>query len=118
MTSIKFYLDEDINVRLAVALRNKGFDAISTPEAKRLKTQDPQQLDYATQNERVIVTCNISDYAKLHNEYQDLKKKHYGIIVTAQQISIGEMLHRLTNLTYKLSAEDMINRLEYLGNWK
>lgn len=117
MTSIKFYLDEDINVRLAVALHNKGFDTTTTRDAKRLKTSDPEQLHFATLNKKTIVTSNVSDYARLHYQYLKQKRQHYGIIATAQ-IPIGEALRRLMNLASQLSADDMINRLEYLSKWK
>lgn len=117
MTSIKFYLDEDINVRLAVALHNKGFDAAATRDAEKLKASDSEQLAFATLNKRAIITSNVSDYARLHYQYLKQKRWHYGIIVTAQ-IPIGEALRRLMNLASQLSADDMINRLEYLSNWR
>jgi predicted nuclease of predicted toxin-antitoxin system len=115
---IKFYLDEDVDVRLASALRGKGFDAITTRDAEKLTASDSEQLAFATLNKKTIITSNVSDYAKLHSEYQKLKKMHGGIIVTVQQIPVGEILRRLTNLTAKLSADDMINRLEYLSSWR
>lgn len=117
MNPIKFYLDEDVDVRLAVALRRYGFDAITTREAKKLNTSDSEQLEYAIHIESVIVSANVSDYARLHDQYQKQKKRHCGIIVT-KQIPVGEALRRLSNLTSKLSADDMVNRLEYLGTWR
>lgn len=117
MNPIRFYLDEDIDIRLANALLNKGYDAITTRDVERLKASDLEQLAFATLNKRAIVTSNVSDYARLHYQCLTKKENHYGIIVTAQ-IPIGETLRRLTNLASKLSAEDMINRLEYLSNWK
>ncbi len=117
MSSIKFYLDEDVNVRLAEALCNKGFDVITTRDAKKLTASDTEQLAFATLNKSTIITSNVSDYARLHYRCLTRKKMHYGIIVTAQ-IPIGETLRRVTNLASDLSSEDMINRLEYLSNWK
>ena len=117
MNPIRFYLDEDVDVRLANALRSKGLDTTTTRGEEKLKASDSEQLAFTTLNKRAIITSNVSDYARLHYQYLTQKKRHYGIIVTAQ-IPVGETLRRLTNLAYKLSAEDMINRLEYLSNWR
>jgi uncharacterized protein with PIN domain len=56
MASIKYFTDEDVHGRVAVQLRVDGFDTVSTPEAGRLGQSDPDQLEWAAQEGRVLVT--------------------------------------------------------------
>ena len=45
--TIKLYLDEDMDVALATALRQRGFDALTTQEAGNTHRPDEQQLAFA-----------------------------------------------------------------------
>ena len=52
----KVYLDEDVQVRLAQALRLRGHDAVSTHKAGNQGFSDEEQMAYAVREGRVIVT--------------------------------------------------------------
>ena len=65
MASVTLYLDEDVHPRLAMILRERGFDVLTTAEARMLERSDPEQLEFAAQHGRVIFTHNIGDYARL-----------------------------------------------------
>ena len=57
----------------------------------------------------------MGDFARLHREYLSQGTDHYGIIVLPdQRCSIGEKIRRLAGLIGSVTAEDMINRMEYL----
>jgi len=43
------------------------------------------------------MTFNVKDYVLLHNEYVQLEKEHWGIIVS-KQLPIGEILRRILNV--------------------
>ncbi len=43
MASIRFFTDEDVYGSVAPALRQHGYDAVSTPEAGRLAESDDNQ---------------------------------------------------------------------------
>lgn len=113
---IRLYLNEDVHIRLAKALRQRGFDAITTVEAGMLGTPDEEQLALAVSQGRAILTFNRGDYARLHKQYAEHGWEHCGIIVS-EQYPIGELLRRVLNLFMSLSADDMRNRLEYLSQW-
>jgi uncharacterized protein with PIN domain len=113
---IRLYLNEDVHIRLAKALRQRGFDAITTVEAGMLGTPDEEQLALAVSQGRAILTFNRGDYARLHKQYAEHGWGHRGIIVS-EQYPIGELLRRVLNLLMSLSADDMRNRLEYLSQW-
>jgi predicted nuclease of predicted toxin-antitoxin system len=59
---IRLYLDEDVQKRIAPALRLRGFDAISTHELDRQGRSDEEQLLYAAAKGRVIFTYNTADF--------------------------------------------------------
>lgn len=91
-------------------------DPISTPEANRLGQSDPDQLDWAAHNGRVLVTLNVSDFARLHYEWVVQTRDHSGLIVS-QQRPLGDLFRRLLALGHSLGADEMRDRLEYLSNW-
>ena len=62
----------------------------------------------------MLVTFNVSDFAALHTEWLQNDLEHIGIAV-AKRIPIGALVRRLMRLVHDFSAEDMVNKLIYLG---
>ncbi|MEX2317032.1 MAG: DUF5615 family PIN-like protein [Pirellulales bacterium] len=116
MTAIRFFTDEDVYGVIAVALRRAGFDAVSTPEVGRLSRSDESQFIWATEQQRVLVTFNVSHFAGMHSVWLRLGKSHAGVVVSVQR-PIGELLRRLLHLSNDLHADAMLNRLEFLSDW-
>jgi len=114
---LKLYLDEDIQAELAPALRLRHYDVISTRDAGRQEATDRDQLEFAVSERRAILTYNVKDYVPLYIDYLQRSQTHYGIIVSPQ-LSFSAAFHRIMNLLSNLTAEDMMNRLEYLSNWR
>lgn len=114
---IRLYLDEDVDVALAAALRQRGVDALTTQEAGNVGLRDEDQLTFATQAGRVFFTHNRGDFARLHPEVIQKGRVHAGIILS-DQLPLGVLLRRLSNLCFQLTQEEMANRLEFLGTWK
>ena len=106
MTAIRVFTDEDVYGSVAVALCRAGIEALSTPKAGRLSESDESQLDWATQQGRVIVTFNVAHFANLHATWLNNGRHHAGVIVS-QQRSIGEVVRRVCHLASQLSAEMM-----------
>jgi len=116
MSAIRFFTDEDVYGAVAGALRQAGFDSISTPGAGRLRESDESQLLWAAIQGRVFVTFNVGHFAGRHSEWLRHGQHHAGIVVS-QQRSIGDVLRRLLHLANTLEAEAMRDRLEFLSNW-
>ena len=55
---IRLYLDEDVDVALALALRQRGIDVLTTQEAGHLRLPDEDQLAFAAQAGRAFFTHN------------------------------------------------------------
>ncbi|MBI3914327.1 MAG: DUF5615 family PIN-like protein [Chloroflexi bacterium] len=114
---IALYLDSDMSRRIAQALRAEGFDAVSAWDVHNEDMEDEQQLEYATGQQRALVTFNKDDFAKLLKVYSYSGKEHYGIIVS-EQLVIGEVLRRLLRLLDTVSADEMKNSFRNLGEFK
>ena len=114
---IRLLLDEDVQVRLALALRSRDVDAISVQELGRRGLTDEEQLKFATAHGWTFFTYNVGDFARLHNQFIKEGREHRGIIVS-RQLAIREALERICNLANTLTAAEMINRLEFLSSWR
>jgi len=75
---LKLFLDEDIHNGLSHALRQRGFDVVHAQDLERKGKSDSQQLAFAVQEERCLVTFNVRDFVLLHNQYAGQNKEHWG----------------------------------------
>lgn len=110
---IRLYLDEDVHKKVAVALRIKGYDVISVHEVKNWGVSDFQQLEYATSQGRAIFTFNKADFIKLHNEYTEGGKSHFGILLS-KQIPLNECVKRLTMFLFEHTSEEVKNNIYWI----
>jgi hypothetical protein len=79
---------------------------------------DQNQLRHATGDGRVLYSFNIKDFTLLHEGWIAAGRKHSGIVLGFQQrYSIGEQLRGLLLLLNRVSAGEMLSRLEYLSAW-
>jgi hypothetical protein len=117
--SIRLYLDEDsMSHSLAVALRHHNVDVLTPLETALTNVSDEEQLIYATRQGRCIYSFNVQDYCRFHSDFLRVGKSHAGIILAQQQqFSVGEQSRRILKLAGTLSAQDMIDRIEFLGSW-
>jgi hypothetical protein len=111
-----FFTDEDVFSAVAPALRAAGSDAVSTTEANRLGETDESQLEWAATNGRVLVTFNVSDFARLHAEWLASGRHHAGIVVSEQR-PVGDTIRRILRLAAAVDAASFQDRLEYLSSW-
>lgn len=118
MTRIRLYVDEDTQRRALIqAVRARGYDIVTTHEAGRLSMSDADQLSYSAAEGRTILTFNSRDFVRLHRDYLIGGKSHAGIIVSSQ-LETGTLVRCLLRLLQSRSAEDLVNWLEFLSNWR
>lgn len=84
----RLFLDEDIHFGLAQALRNRGHDVVHAQDAERKGRSDREQLAYAAEQGRCLLSFNVKDFVILHNEYAVSRRNHWGIIVS-KQVPVG-----------------------------
>jgi predicted nuclease of predicted toxin-antitoxin system len=116
---IRLYFDEDsMRHALVEALRKRGVDVLTTLEAGTIEQTDQEQLGFAAAEGRVLYSYNVGDFCKIHSDWLRDHRPHFGIVLCRQsQFSIGEQMKRLLKLIGQMPAEDMRDRLEFLGDW-
>ena|ERR1700735_1222896 len=117
---VRLYFDRHIMTRLAITLRGRGFDVLTTEEAGNDTASDEEQLAFATAKGRAILTFNIRDFAPLHEQSQAAERTHAGIILSQQLGSrqYGTFLQRILRLLNQFTAEEMVNNIVHLEQFK
>jgi predicted nuclease of predicted toxin-antitoxin system len=110
---IELYLDEDVNVVIADLIKARGFDALTARDAGQLRKSDREQLEFATNQQRVIVTHNRGDFEALANDYYVQGLDHSGIII-AVRCSPFKIADRLTAILNKVTADGIVNQVRYI----
>lgn len=96
-------------------LRARGVDLLTTSEANWVGAADAEQLAFAAEMRRILYSFNVADFARLHRDRLRQGSRHYGIVVIPdQRYSVGEKIRRLATLVNDLTAEEMIDRMEFL----
>jgi predicted nuclease of predicted toxin-antitoxin system len=111
---IKLFIDEDVHAALSTVLRKRGFDVAHAQEVDRKGKSDSEQLEYASLQQRCLMSFNVKDYVLLHNLYVQQRKEHWGIIVS-KQLPMGETLRRVLTVLQRNSKESMKNQIFFLS---
>ena len=117
MAVVRLYLDEDVHPFIAQALQLRGYETTTTRDQHRLGTEDSNQLAFASQCGYTLVTYNVQDYPRLHYEWLTTRKHHAGLIVASQE-EPRRNIRALLNLLALVTAEEMVDQLEYLNFWE
>ena len=103
-------MDEQIAPSLARALRLRGVDVTTSEDAGLNGATDSQQLDFAHEQGRVIVTFD-KDFLRLHHAGMP----HHGVLFCPSGThTLGSVLNLLELYAHLATPQEMRNRLEYL----
>jgi predicted nuclease of predicted toxin-antitoxin system len=106
---VRFYLDEHVPRAVARGVLQRGGDVVTVQEAGLRGAADAEQLAYAARVGRVIVTQD-ADFLALHAT----GTPHRGIVYAAPRLSVGEIIRGLMLIRDLLTAEAMVEHLEFL----
>ena len=99
--SLRFFLDEDITDNVAIGLRARGVDALSVHEIGRggQGIDDDEQLAYAAEQGRVLVTYNRRDFQPIDAKWREEGRQHAGILWclerTIRRRAVGDLIRAL-----------------------
>jgi predicted nuclease of predicted toxin-antitoxin system len=107
---LRFYFDEHIDPVVAAQVRARGIDVLTTAEAARagLGTADSDQLAYATEQGRVLVTSD-RDFISLATT----QMPHAGIILLQRPLSVGQTVEYLESAAQVIDSGHIRDRLVY-----
>ncbi|GIX00146.1 MAG: hypothetical protein KatS3mg111_3478 [Pirellulaceae bacterium] len=116
MSPVRLYVDEDAcELAVIMGLRARGVDLLTTLESGRVGASDEDQLAFAAIEQRTLYTFNIRDFARLHWDWLQRGSDHSGIVVIHdQRYSVGEKIRLLSGFVASRTADEMVNRMEFL----
>lgn len=116
---MKFLIDEDISPAIARYLCEQFFiDAVAVRDRGLLGKSDRYVLEYAFNEERILVTANIVDFEK----FASLLEVHCGMIFFLEgDLLRQEQMKLIENAVTTIQGElkegkDMINRVLYISH--
>lgn len=115
---MKFIIDEDLSPRVARYLCQEFcFDAIAVRDRGLLGATDPDVLEYAFNEDRILVTANVRDFERLAAAVEI----HAGIILIQEgDLLATEQIELITTVVKVLQSEiaigkDLVNRVLYVS---
>lgn len=113
----KLLLDEHVWEGLAATLREEGFDAVHVYEVERGGLDDEEQLAYAAEHGRAILTFNARHFEPLAAKWFFAERLHAGIIIS-DELPLGELVKRVENLLSARTTEELANTVYWLQAYK
>ena len=114
MARLKIYTDENVDVRVAEGLRRRGVAASTAYDERKIGVTDEDQLAQATALKAVIFTHD-PDLIEIAAESNHRGDDHCGVIfVDMHRLRLGECIRRLALYADVVTAEEMVNRIEFL----
>jgi predicted nuclease of predicted toxin-antitoxin system len=114
---MKFLVDEDLSPSVALYLcRERFLDAVAVRDRSLLNAPDYEILEYAFQEDRILITANVRDFERFANA----REVHAGIILICdgtllRQEQIKAVSIAVDAITIEYSqGRDMINRVLYV----
>ena len=77
---MKYFIDEHGSTLIAIAARSAGLDALSSHEIGRDGLTDRDQMTWAGQRGRCVVTQNHPDFRSITEDFRQSGAAHAGIL--------------------------------------
>ena len=120
MPALRLYFDEDAEDGVWIAaLQRSGFDVSSALMAGRLGFSDPDQLAFASEQGRLLVSHNVGDFMRIHSGLLQSGATHSGFVMLAQSAhySPGAMLERFLRMDRRITHQQMRNTVAFLSKF-
>ena len=117
---VALHTDEDVTNQLAALLRQRGFQAVSALDLGMIQRSDEEHLTYASEHNLTLLSYNERDYLNLARKWSLEGRSHAGILISDQFSlrQVGELLRRVLNFLNQVTAEEMINTVRYLADFR
>jgi len=116
--SLRLLIDEDTQAKFLVSLlKQAAHDVVTVNEVGLMGKIDPLVLDYARQENRIVLTQNCDDYEALH----DLNPNHPGILAIyngnnpSKNMSFKAIVRAIANL--EAAKLNLSNQFIALNHW-
>ena len=113
---LTLYLDENVDVSLAAGLQRRGIDVVTARERGKLGASDEEHLALASAEGRLLVSHDIADFARLHQQWVAAGRQHAGVAVS-NMVAPGTLLRRFLHLCKRVSTVEANGQLIFLGQF-
>jgi len=110
---IRLFLDEDVDVLIALLVRARQFEVLTVRDAGRLGRSDEDQLRFAASEGLTLVTHNRVDFEALVRRFSEMEQEHAGVIIAGRR-SPYEVARRLLAVLDRVTSDEMRNNVIYI----
>lgn len=111
---LSLYFDHHIDAAIAIGLRRRGVDVLTAFEDGTARYSDDVLLQRATELGRVLVTQD-KGFHFLAQRRRSTRRDFAGILFAIQgRVTVGDAIEYLELFVHVMSADEMLNRLEYI----
>ncbi len=106
---MRFFLDHDVPLDVAIVLRARGHDALQLREALPSTAPDEDVVAYARDNRRIMVSCNRAHFIALALKAQI----HPGLIILIRRRTRQAEAARLLDLLANAGEQGLANNINF-----
>ncbi len=113
---VRFLADADLNKAIitGVVRREPSVDFLTAEAAGLRSLKDPQVLDLAAGQQRVLVTHDVGTMPAHFREFSLAGKHSAGVVFVPQGLDIGDAIEELVLIWMASDASEWENRLAWL----
>jgi hypothetical protein len=113
---VRFVADEDFDNRILRGLfrRQTSIDIVRIQDTYLSGKDDPSVLEWAFQEQRVLLTHDVSTMTRHAHERLKAGEQIAGIIEVPQSLLIGIAIEDILTIAECSSAEEFVNQILYL----
>jgi len=113
---IRFLADEDFNRRIIRGLKRRlpALDVVRVQDVSLITQPDTEVLEWAANEDRVILTHDVTTMSKYAFDRVQQGLKMPGVIEVSQNISIGEVIEELILIAECSLENEWHNQVIYL----
>ena len=113
---IRFLLDENFNGKIVRGLRlqNPDFDMIRVQDTELYGADDPDVLEWAASEGRILLTHDLETMTKYANERLAAGLPLAGVILVRDTIPIAQVIEDILTINEASEAHEWANRYDFL----
>ena len=110
----KFLADEGFRRVITLQLQKRGVDVITAQEAGLAAAPDPEVLEWAAREGRIVVTDDVATMPDYADDRLRAGARMPGLILARQSLSIGVVVEDLHVIAACSDDDEHENRIAYL----
>ena len=116
MSRVKYLFDEDLNGRIVRGVRRRvsGLDSMTVQEAELAEASDPDVLEWAAAQGRVVITHDHRTMRPCAEDRLRAGQAMTGLILVRQAAALGQVIDDLVLVAEATTAEEWSGTIVFL----